>query len=216
MGPDLVRGVALPNHGGVVCCAACVCRLGTTHTDFRSRSRAATPPSCVGQVDIDHHGPIALAQAAHSLRGDSKAPAMGGDSKAPAMALLRLSAGIGVPGCDGYRKYDSVSKSHLPHLGRSNDPALDIVQQLQEWIMDAMDGAGGGPDMSEGSLVAPSCGMPLPALVLEDQQVSGGDTGTTFDPCSRQMDSAAVRDALAAVGGDPARLAGVSCRKGGI
>ena len=40
--------------------------------------------------------------------------------------------------------------------------------------------------------------------------------GATFDPCSRQMVSAAVRDALAAVGCDPTRIAGVSCRKGGI
>ena len=44
----------------------------------------------------------------------------------------------------------------------------------------------------------------------------GGLTVATYEPCSRQLVSQCIKDAVAAAGADPSRFSGISARKGGI
>ena len=128
--------------------------------------------------------------------------------------------GFGVPGFEGscaiyvaLRKNDSVRKGHLPGLGRSRDPELDLVWQLRRWMADS------GLEPREGCTKrrrpAARCSA-CPPLFPRTQRGRGGSTVATDARMSRQMTSDAIRDSVSYAGCDGARFSGISARKGGL
>ena len=126
----------------------------------------------------------------------------------------------GIPGYEGtcgvhiyYRKNDTERKGHHPCLGRSQDPELDIVVQLQQWMQWL--GLAVHPRCAKRR--KPSARCPLcPPLFPTTQGGPAGSTVATTTPCSPQRVSDCIKRAVAAVGCDTRRFSGISARKGGL
>jgi hypothetical protein len=129
-------------------------------------------------------------------------------------------ASYGIPGFEGTcsvhidrRKNDTVRKGHYPALGRSKDPALDIVAQLRTWLRVA----GLAVHSACAKRARPAARCPAcPPLFPLTRCTSGGVTVVTDRPCSRQQASDWIRWAVSQAGGDSSRFSGISARKGGI
>jgi len=129
-------------------------------------------------------------------------------------------ASYGMPGFEGTcsvhidrRKNDTVWKGHYPALGRSKDPALDIVVQLRTWL--GVAGLAVHRSCAKRSWPAARCEV-CPPLFPLTMCAPGGVTVATGQPCSRQQASDWIRWAVAQAGGDSSRFSGISARKGGI
>jgi hypothetical protein len=129
-------------------------------------------------------------------------------------------ASYGIPGFEGTcsvhidrRKNDTVRKGHYPALGRSKDPALDIVAQLRTWLRVA--GLAVHPACAKRARPAARCPV-CPPLFPLTRCAPGGVTVATDRPCSRQQASDWIRWAVSQAGGDSSRFSGISARKGGI
>ena len=129
-------------------------------------------------------------------------------------------ASYGIPGFEGTcsvhidrRKNDTVRKGHYPALGRSKDPALDIVAQLRTWLRVA--GLAVHRSCAKRARPAARCEV-CPPLFPLTRCAPGGVTVATDRPCSRQQASDWIRWAVAQAGGDSTRFSGISARKGGI
>ena len=126
--------------------------------------------------------------------------------------------GYGIPGFDGScavhvakRKNDAVRKGHLPGLGRSVDPELDIVWQLRLWLADMrLEQREGCSKQARPAARCPVC----PPLFPKTRRGPGRVTMASEDRMSRQMVSDAIRNAVASVGCTGARFSGISARKG--
>jgi hypothetical protein len=129
-------------------------------------------------------------------------------------------ASYGIPGFEGTcsvhidrRKNDTVRKGHYPALGRSKDPALDIVAQLRTWLRVA----GLAVHSACAKRARPAARCPVcPPLFPLTRCAPGGVTVATDRPCSRQQASDWIRWAVSQAGGDSSRFSGISARKGGI
>jgi len=111
------------------------------------------------------------------------------------------------------RKNDTVRKGHYPALGRSKDPALDIVAQLRTWLRVA----GLAVHSACAKRARPAARCPVcPPLFPLTRCAPGGVTVATDRPCSRQQASDWIRWAVSQAGGDSSRFSGISARKGGI
>ena len=129
-------------------------------------------------------------------------------------------ASYGVSGFEGTcsvhidrRKNDTVRKGHYPALGRSRDPALDIVAQLRTWLRVA--GLAVHRSCAKRARPAARCEV-CPPLFPLTMCAQGGVTVATDRPCSRQQASDWIRWAVTQAGGDSTRFSGISARKGGI
>ena len=128
--------------------------------------------------------------------------------------------GWGVPGYDGTcavhianRKNDSERKGHHPAIGRSTDPALDLVQQLRTWMRWMRLHV--HPDCLKRRRPAARCDL-CPPLFPTTLNGPGGVRRATDQPCCPQRASSDIRKAAVAAGGCAARFSGISARKGGI
>ena len=126
----------------------------------------------------------------------------------------------GIPGCEGTcavhiskRKNDAERKGHHPVLGRSVDPQLDIVFQLQFW-MRCM-GLAVHPKCAKRRRPAARCPL-CPPLFPTTRKGPGGSTILTDHACSPSRCSDIIRNAAKAAGCGPGRFSGVSARKGGL
>ena len=128
--------------------------------------------------------------------------------------------GYGIPGFDGScavhvakRKNDSVRKGHLPGIGRSADPELDLVWQLRIWLADMQ------LDVRDGCTkrVRPAARCPVcPPLFPKTRRGPGRVAVASEERMSRQMVSDAIRRAVGSVGCSGAHFSGISARKGGL
>ena len=109
------------------------------------------------------------------------------------------------------RKNDTVRKGHYPALGRSKDPALDMVAQLRTWLRIAR----GSSYWAKRTRPAARCEVCSPFFPLT-RCAQGGVTVATDRPCSRQQASDWIRLAVAQAGSDSTRFSGIPARKGGI
>ncbi len=91
------------------------------------------------------------------------------------------------------RKNDTVRKGHYPALGRSKDPALDIVAQLQTWLRVA--GLAVHSACVKRARPAERCPV-CPPLFPLTRCTSGGVTVVADRPCSRQQASDWIRWAV--------------------
>ena len=128
--------------------------------------------------------------------------------------------GMGIPGYEGScgvhilkQKNDQQRKGHMPGIGVSRDPTLDLVAQLRFW-MEWM-GLATQPGCTKRARPAARCPA-CPPLFSKTGKGPGGLTVATYVPCSRQLVSQCIKDAVAAAGADPSRFSGISARKGGI
>ena len=128
--------------------------------------------------------------------------------------------GYGIPGYQGTaaihvgrRKNDCERKGHHPALGRSHDPALDLVFQLRMWLI------------SNHLAVSPLCQKQAnPAFRCPHchplfSRLQNGPAGThivSHTPLSSQMIGDGIRRLLGACGADISRFSGISARKGGL
>ena len=126
----------------------------------------------------------------------------------------------GVPGFQGTcsvhvdrRKNDTVRKGHYPALGRSVDPALDLVTQLRTWL--TLPGLAVHPQCAKRIRPAARCELCAP-LFPTTRCAKGGVTVPTMKACSRNQVREWIREAVGKAGGDRARFSGISARKGGI
>ncbi len=99
------------------------------------------------------------------------------------------------------RKNDMVRKGHYPALGRSKDPALDIVAQLRTWLRVA--GLAVHRACAKRTRPAARCEV-CPPLFPLTRCAQGGTTVVT----DRQQASDWIRWST--------RFSGISARKGGI
>jgi hypothetical protein len=114
-------------------------------------------------------------------------------------------ASYGVPGFEGTclvhidrRKNDTVRKGHYPALGRSKDPALDIVAQLRTWLRVAELAVHRA--YAKRTRPAARCEVCPPLFPLtraHEVRALGGTTVVTDRPCSRQQASDWIRWAFA-------------------
>jgi len=106
------------------------------------------------------------------------------------LAGVRSVASYGVPGFEGTcsvhidrRKNDTVRKGHYPALGRSQDPALDIVAQRRKWLRVA--GLTVHRCCAKRTRPAARCDV-CPPLFPLTRCAQGGVTVVTDRPCSRE------------------------------
>lgn len=128
--------------------------------------------------------------------------------------------GYGIPGYEGtcgihvlYRKNDSYRKGHWPALGRSSDPALDLVVQLRSWL--GWMGLSVHNHCEKRRRPAARCAVCWP-LFPRTVRGAGNVVLATHKPLSRQMVSDSIKAAVTAAGACPRRFSGISARKGGI
>jgi hypothetical protein len=128
--------------------------------------------------------------------------------------------GYGIPGFHGTaavhvarRKNDCERKGHHPAIGRSLDPALDLLHQLRHWLAtydlrvsplctkqrDPAQRCAHCPPLFSRFDNGPHC-RPVPSIV----------------PITNQMFGDALRRVLGACGADIRRFSGISARKGGL
>ena len=98
----------------------------------------------------------------------------------------------GVPGFEGTcsvhidrRKNDTERKGNYPAFGRSIDPSLHIVTQLQEWML--LTDLYGRKDCPKRARPAARCSCP--PLFPSTRCAKGGVTVATDRPASRQKNS---------------------------
>jgi len=128
--------------------------------------------------------------------------------------------GYGIPGFEGScavhvakRKNDSVRRGHLPGVGRSQDPELDLVWQLQRWLGDMqLEPRSGCTKRARPAARCPAC----PPLFPKTRRGPGRAAVAATEGMSRQMVSDAIRTAVAEVGCAGAHFSGISARKGGL
>jgi hypothetical protein len=106
-------------------------------------------------------------------------------------------------------KNDTVRKGHYPALGRSKDPALDIVAELQTWLRVAKLAVHAA--CAKRTRPAANCEV-CPPLIPFTRCAQGGVTLVTD---WRQQVSYWIRWATQS-GGDSTHLSGISARKGCI
>ena len=128
--------------------------------------------------------------------------------------------GYGVGGFEGscavhvaYRKNDSVRKGHLPGIGRSRDPELDLVWQLRVWLRQMQLEPRAG--CTKRALSAARCPV-CPPLFPCTTRAPGYLTISADRPMSPQQVGQAIRSSVASAGCDPQRFSGISARKGGL
>jgi hypothetical protein len=127
---------------------------------------------------------------------------------------------MGIPGMLGTaaihvlnRKNDGARKGHHPALGRSTDPQLDIVFQLQTWL--ASMGLSVHPGCTKRANTAarcPKCRPLFPRLANGPGRVHVA----TDEPMSVNMITEAVKQMVTREGLDSTLFSGISCRKGGL
>ena len=128
--------------------------------------------------------------------------------------------GMGISGFEGTRavdvqtrKNDSIRKAHFPALGRSHDPELDLVRQLEVWLhWMGLCAQPGCPKRLRRLSRCPVC----PPRFPKTRKIAGGLTGPTWDPIPLQRASAVIKWMVGIAGGDTRRFSGVSARKGGL
>ena len=128
--------------------------------------------------------------------------------------------GMGIPGYEGScgvhilkQENDQQRKGHMPGICVSRDLALDLVAQLRfrmYWM-----GLFIQPGCTKRARPAARC-LARPQLFSKTIKDPGGLTVAAYEPCSRQLVSQCIKDAVAAAGADPSRFWGISARKGGI
>ena len=129
-------------------------------------------------------------------------------------------AGHGIPGFRGTaavhvarRKNDSERKGHHPAIGRSRDPALDLVHQLRLWLHTY--GVRASPLCQKQAHPAARCPH-CPPLFSRFKNGPACRAIPSLDPLSSQMFADALRRVLGACGADVTRFSGISARKGGL
>jgi hypothetical protein len=128
--------------------------------------------------------------------------------------------GMGIPGYEGtcgifvaYRKNDSERRGHIPGIGRSRDPALDVVAQLRIWMNER--GLRVQPGCTKRLRPAARCPTCWP-LFSRTSTATGSRVIATDRPLSTQMAGDAIRRSAGAAGCDTSRFSGISARKGGL
>jgi len=128
--------------------------------------------------------------------------------------------GYGVHGFEGscavhvaLRKNDSVRKGHLPGIGRSQDPELDLVWQLRVWLRQMQ--LDPRPGCTKRAMPAARCPV-CPPLFPSTIKGPGYATVSSGRPMSAQQVGQAIRSSVAHAGCDPERFSGISARKGGL
>jgi hypothetical protein len=129
-------------------------------------------------------------------------------------------AGDGIPGFFGtlavhvaHRKNDCERKGHHPAVGRSRDPALDLVRQLKAWLRALRLCV--SPRCTKASHPAARCAH-CPPLFSRFANGPGCRPIPSFTPLSVNMFGDALRRVVQACGADVHRFSGISARKGGL
>ena len=113
----------------------------------------------------------------------------------------------------GRRKNDCERKGHHPAIGRSRNPLLDLVFQLQVWL--AQNGLAISAQCRKRANPEARCLHCLPLF----SRLENGPRCTPIvssRPISASMFGDALRRALGACGADMSRFSGISARKGGL
>lgn len=128
--------------------------------------------------------------------------------------------GYGIPGFRGTaavhvarRKNDCERKGHHPAIGRSKDPALDLVHQLRLWLRSY--GISVSPLCQKGANPSARCPH-CPPLFSRFRNGPACRAVSSTDPLSTQMFADALRRVMGACGADTSRFSGISARKGGL
>jgi hypothetical protein len=112
------------------------------------------------------------------------------------------------------RKNDSVHKGHLPGIGRSRDPELDLVWQLRVWLRQMQ--LEPRPGCTKRAMPAARCPVCPPPPFPSTIKGPGYATVSSGRSMSVGQVGQAIRSSVAHAGCDPERFPGISARKGGL